>query len=76
MSDCEKFLHLINLLLDNEADQQEEAYISDHIEECAPCLEQLELEKQLRQMLKTRIEHREVPTELIESIKNKIKSLA
>lgn len=76
MSDCEKFLHLINLMLDNEANQQEEDYISEHIEECSPCLEQLELEKQLRQMLKARIGHRRVPSELIDSIKNKIKSLA
>lgn len=75
ISECEKFLGLLNLMLDNEADQKEEQYISDHIEECSPCLKQLELEKQLREMLKSKIAHKEVPSELVELIKTKIKSL-
>ena len=76
MSDCEKFLGLVNLMLDNEASQQEKQYISDHIEECSPCLEQLELEKHLRQLLKSKIARKEVPSELAELIKTKIKALA
>lgn len=75
MSECEKFLGLINLMLDNEADQKEEQYISEHIEDCSPCLKQMELEKQLREMLKSRIAHKDVPPELIENIRSKIKSL-
>lgn len=75
-SECEKFLSLVNLMLDNEANQQEEEYISSHIEECSPCFKQLELEKQLRETLKSKIAHKEVPSELVDLIKTKIKSLA
>ena len=74
-SECEKFLRLVHLMLDNEADQQEEEYISNHIEECSPCFRHLKLEKQLREMLKTKIAHKEVPSELVDLIKTKIKSL-
>lgn len=76
MSECEKFLGLVNLMLDNEANPQEEQYISDHMEECSPCLKQMELEKQLRELLKTRVAHKDVPPELVDLIKTKIKSLA
>lgn len=74
-SGCEKFVDLIQLLLDNEADGKQKKYISDHIEECAPCLDQLEVEKEFRGLFKDKIIKKEVPADLINAIKTKIKSL-
>ena len=75
-TDCEKFIELIDLLLDNEADPDEQKYIADHVDICGKCLEKLELQKQFKELISTRIESKKVPEGLADSIRSKIKSLA
>ncbi len=74
-SDCEKFLGLVQLLIDDEANSSQKSYINDHIDECAPCLKHLEVEKEFRELVKQKIERKEVPQELIQAIETKIKDL-
>ncbi|MEM9327632.1 MAG: zf-HC2 domain-containing protein [Bacteroidota bacterium] len=74
-SECEKFIELISLMLDNEASSEEEEYLAQHVDDSAPCLEKLESEKEYREMLKKKIGMKEVPVDLINAIKTKIKSL-
>ncbi len=72
---CEKFLGLVQLLLDNETDKSQETYISEHIDECSPCFQHLEIEKQFRDIIRKKIEKKEVPAELVKTIETKIKAL-
>lgn len=73
--ECEKFLDLIHLLLDNETDRTQEEYLSNHMDDCSPCMKQLELEKEFRDIIRKKIQKKEVPQELITAIRTKIKFL-
>ncbi|MFY0606354.1 MAG: anti-sigma factor [Cyclobacteriaceae bacterium] len=71
----EKFLKILYLMLDNEANDSEEQYVVDHIDRCMSCLEQFEVEKQLRLLLKTKLAKKKVPVDLASEIKRKIHNL-
>ncbi len=75
-SECQKFLKLISLLLDNEASEEEEQYLSEHMDECSPCFQKLETEKEFRELLRAKVGKVDVPADLVNAIKTKIKSLA
>lgn len=68
----EECIQMLNLLLDNEATPEEEAYMKAHVDSCAHCFKQLELEKEFRVMIRSRLQHKEVPDDLITLIRNKI----
>ncbi len=74
--DSEKCLKLLQLILDGEASEFETHYFNSHIEDCMSCFEHYNLEKTIRQVLKTKIEKRPVPAELIQSIRSKISQTA
>ena len=59
-------------MLDNEASPEDEAFLMTHIEQCACCLKEYELEQQLRTMIKAKMDKKEVPEDLAKSIRNKI----
>jgi anti-sigma factor (TIGR02949 family) len=72
---CKEFkkcMEILHLMLDNEATDHQEQYVKDHIEICMVCFEQYEVEKQIRDLIKTKIEQRPVPNDLIEDIRGKI----
>jgi len=70
--ETEKCLEIIHLVLDSEATDVQENYLNDHVEMCKQCLENFNIEKEIRMALKTRLERRKVPQDLIDSIKEKI----
>ena len=74
-SECGKFLKLLGLILDDEADEVEKSYLKDHVENCNGCFEQLEIERELKELIKTKLENKSVPEDLIQSIRGKINSL-
>ena len=74
-SECEKFLNLVQLLIDNEANTTEETYIKEHIDECALCLKHMALEKAFKELIQQKIAKKDVPQELIDTIETKIKAL-
>ncbi|MFT6866622.1 MAG: anti-sigma factor (TIGR02949 family) [Cyclobacteriaceae bacterium] len=71
----QKCLKVLYLMLDDEASKEEEAYLTKHVDKCMFCFEQYEVEKQIRELLKTRIAKMPVPADLAINIKNKISQL-
>jgi anti-sigma factor (TIGR02949 family) len=71
-SEFEKCLKLLYLMLDNEASASDEEYLHAHINKCMFCFEQYEVEKQLRVLLKSKLEKLAIPAGLAENIKFKI----
>ncbi|MDX1904893.1 MAG: anti-sigma factor [Thermonemataceae bacterium] len=59
-------------ILDGEACEQQSQELMAHIEKCLPCYQQYDLEVAIREVLKTHLQKKEVPQDLIESIKMKI----
>ena len=67
--DCLKKLEVI---LDNEASPEEEAAYFSHINKCWPCFENYNLEKAIRELIKSKIEKRTVPLDLEQRIRSEI----
>ncbi len=67
-----KCLEILRLMLDNEASREEEEYLNTHIDSCIICFEEYNLEKEIRELLKSKIDKHEVPGELVQSIRSKI----
>jgi len=80
MSDCldcrckefEKCLMILNLMLDNEATKEQEAFFHDHIVKCKVCFAHYNIEKQLRLLIKTKVNQKPIPSELVSEIRNQI----
>lgn len=68
--ECLKYLQLI---MDGEATPEQQKHFNQHIDECMPCFKRFDLEKTIRQVLQAKCGKKEVPAELIQSIKDKIK---
>ena len=61
-----KCIEILHLLLDNEASPTQEDYLRSHLDSCLPCLKNYKVETEIRNIL------REVPADLLNSIKSKI----
>ena len=66
-----KCMEILHLILDDEADAEQQEYLRTHIEQCMVCFEQYEVEKELRVLIKTKIENIKLPDGLIDEIKRK-----
>ena len=73
---CQRCLELLELITDGEASAEEERQFHKHIDECLPCFETYNLEKSIKEMLRTKLEKKQVPDDLIRSIKEKIRNTA
>ncbi len=71
-SDFEKCFKILNLILDEEASENQELFFRQHIEKCMICFAHYNVEKQLRQLLKTKVNRQPVPEILAKEIKLKI----
>ena len=80
MSDCpdcgcgdfDKCVRILNLMLDNEATPSEEAFFHSHIEKCMICFAHYNVEMQIRQLIKTKMNSKSVPNALAIEIRHKI----
>ena len=70
--DIDKYLIILRQMLDNEATSDQEQFLLNHIDGCKCCLAEYELEQQVREVLKSKLEKKEVPVGLANSIKAKI----
>jgi len=59
-------------MLDNEATKEQEAFFNAHIEKCMVCFAHYNMERQLRLLIKTKVNHRPIPRNLAEDIRLKI----
>jgi len=71
-SDFDKCLKILNLILDNEASADQEAFFNAHIEKCMVCFAHYNVERQIRQLIRTKVNHQSVPSALAEEIRGKI----
>jgi len=71
-SNCERCLEILQLILDDEADEKQQRYFSKHIEICLPCLDHYKLDRAIKKIIQEKIEKKSVPSDLIESIRIKI----
>ena len=71
-SDYDKCLRILNLMLDNEVTPAQQEYFYDHIEKCMVCFSHFHVEKQIRQLLKSKINRKPVPESLAEEIRKRI----
>ena len=68
----EKCLDILNVVLDGEATDEQKIYLTDHIDACLPCLNDYNLEKEIKELLQTKCSKVDVPNGLAEAIKAKL----
>lgn len=71
-----KCMDILHLMLDNEATREQEQFVKDHIETCMVCFEQYEVEKQIRDLIRSKITNQPVPSDLIHQIRSKIQTIS
>ena len=62
----------LEVILDNEATPEEEKMYFDHIEKCWPCFQNYNLETAIRELIKTKVERKQVPEDLVARIRIEI----
>lgn len=68
----EECLKLARMMLDEEATEEEKAYVEKHIGVCSSCFENYEIEMAIREVVKNKIEQKEVPPALVHEILERI----
>ena len=71
-SDEQECLKVLELILDSESSSEEEVSYFNHIQNCWPCFQNYNLEKAIRELIKTKIEKRDVPLDLEQRIRAEI----
>ncbi len=72
LTTCNECLEILELMLDNEASKEQESYVNEHIESCIHCFEHMQVEKEIRELIKTKIAQLPVPDGLASEIRSKI----
>ncbi|MBC7486277.1 MAG: zf-HC2 domain-containing protein [Cytophagaceae bacterium] len=72
MSCCKDCLSLLYSVLDGEATENEIKYLNEHVNGCSPCYQHYHIEKAVKELIKYKIAKKEVPSDLINCIKNKL----
>lgn len=68
--DCVKSLQLV---VDGEASKEQEAYFMNHLDDCMPCYNSYQLEKSVKEILRSKIEKKNCPPHVIENIRTKLR---
>lgn len=68
----EKCLELARLVLDQESGVEEQQYVEQHIKKCSQCYQNYEIEQAVREVVKNKVEQKQVPPKLVEEILEKI----
>lgn len=63
---------VLDPVIDKQISSEEEAQFKDHIEKCMPCYERYNLDKTIKEMIKSNCKHQEVPNDLRDAIRLKI----
>lgn len=77
MSGCpdeQNCLKVLELVLDNEASEEEVEKYFEHVNQCWTCYENYNLEKSIRELIKTKCEQRTVPEDLANKIRQQIQN--
>lgn len=71
--DHDKCIHVINLVIDGEANKDEEAYFYKHMQDCLHCAQYYKLEQSIREAIRKKLEVKEAPEELIAELRQRVK---
>jgi len=71
--DHEKCSHVINLVIDGEANKDEVAFFYEHIRDCLHCAQYYKLEQSIREAIRKKLEVKEAPEELIIELRRRVK---
>ncbi len=74
--DCSSVISKVFLALDGELNAQEEKELLAEVNRCSHCLEHYNIEKSFKDFLQQKIESRKAKSNIISSIKTKIKELS
>lgn len=72
-ADCAEVLADIYVYLDHECDDDRQAVVRRHLDDCGSCLERYGLERQLKELLHRKCGGDEAPTDLRERLKASIR---
>ena len=75
MTSCpeeKRCLHVLEVILDDESTKEEEKKYFEHIEKCWTCYQNYNLEKEIRELIKTKIDKKNLPDGLVQQIKLEI----
>lgn len=75
MSDCQKLVDILELIIDKEANAEQEQFFKNHIEGCAPCLHNYEIDEAMYQLIREKLEKKECKISLLDSIKSEINKI-
>ena len=75
MSDCQKLVDILELIIDKEATPEEENFFKTHIEGCVPCLDHYEIDEAMYQLIKDNLQKKECKAHLLDTIKSEIKKI-
>lgn len=67
-----KCLEILSMVLDGEATEEQKIYLNVHIDVCLSCLDDYNLEKEIKNLLQSKCSKVEVPVGLAEAIKSKL----
>lgn len=65
-------LKILNLVLDEEATDEQRAYFEKHLENCMPYYEIYCVDRKIKELIKKNCCDKEVPQDLVDSIREKI----
>lgn len=74
-SDVTKCFELLESILDGDMPQGGNEVLQDKLAKCQPCFQHYHLEQAIREVLKTKCTKQEVPSELTNSIRQKIQEI-
>jgi mycothiol system anti-sigma-R factor len=72
-TDCSEVLAEVWLFLDNECDESRRAALTQHLDECSPCLAQYGLDEKLKALLATKCGGEHAPPSLKARLREKLK---
>jgi len=75
-NDCEKAVEMLHVVLDKEVSKEELQEFELHLSNCTKCTDKYEAEKNLLNTIKSKIDSKCCPEDLLSSVKEKIKKLS
>ena len=71
--DHEKCIRVLNLIIDGEANKNEQIFFHSHIQDCLQCSHYYTVEQSIREAIKKKLAKKEAPEELIQSVRSNLK---
>jgi mycothiol system anti-sigma-R factor len=65
-------MEMLQLILDGEADGDQEKYFKEHMDRCMPCFKSFHLDMAIKDLVKSKCCGGHVPEDLVEQIKSQI----